>query len=285
MHPIRKLVSAAVAVFAATLIACGGGASDGTATSSSALGAPAPAYLALGDSISFGYNPLLIPPKTSHWFVGFPSYLGELIDAPMVNAACPGQTSSGFISLAGTDNGCFTFRASFDLHVDYDGSQLAFAEEFLAGHPRTRLITLQLGANDLLLQFHLCNDDIACVTAAAPQVIQAVVTDVAISIASLRAAGYDGQIIMPNYYAPFASFRPLVMALNAALAQVAGATGADVADVFSAFDAATAPPAHDPCAAGLLITLPGGGCDQHPSQAGALLIAETIAPVVAAPAQ
>ena len=44
--------------------------------------------------------------------------------------------------------------------------------------------------------------------------------------------------------------------------------------------AGSRPATFDACAAGLLIPLPGGGCDVHPSQAGAELIAETIAPLV-----
>jgi lysophospholipase L1-like esterase len=285
----RKLGSAIIAVVGAvTLVACGGSAPSGTAASSASLGAPAPAYLALGDSVTFGFNPLLVPPKTPNFFVGYPTFLGEIVDTPMVNGACPGQTSSGFLSLppAGSDNGCFTFRSQFDLHVEYDGTQVAFAEQFLASHARTWLVTLQLGANDLFLLQGRCNSDPTCIQGMLPQVLSQLATNLGEAIAALRSpppvgAGYSGQIIMPNYYSPSVdpNFRAAVEAMNSTIAATAAAVGAKTADVFSAFDMASAP-SLDACAAGLLIPLPGGGCDVHPTQAGAELIAETIAPVV-----
>ena len=106
MHLNRKLGVALVGLFAAT-VAWGDGARDGNGPPSLRRGAPV--YLALGDSVPFGDNPLLKPlPKPPSLFVGYPLLLGVIINEPVVNAACPGQTSSGFLSLQGTDNGCFT---------------------------------------------------------------------------------------------------------------------------------------------------------------------------------
>jgi lysophospholipase L1-like esterase len=286
MHPTRKLGHAFLAAVAVTVIACGAGATD-PAASSSALGGGAPAYLALGDSVAFGFDPLRVPPKPPAFFVGYPTFLAEHVDAPVVNAACPGQTSSGFLSLQGTDNGCFTFRfvEGFDLHVAYDGSQVAFAEDFLRSHPRTWLVTLQLGANDLFLLQQGCataQDPMKCVVDGAPAVLHQLSTNLAIAILSLRGTGYAGQIILVGYYSPSIdpSTRAVVQAMNGAIEQTGAAFGVETADVFSAFDAASGPPAFDACAAGLLIPLPTGGCDIHPTQAGAELIAQTIEPLV-----
>jgi lysophospholipase L1-like esterase len=304
MHLTRRFGSGLVAVVAATLLACGGSAPGATASSSASLGAPAPAYLALGDSVAFGFNPLLIPPKTPNFFVGYPTFLGEIVDTPMVNGACPGQTSSGFLSFppVGSDNGCFTFRSQFDLHVEYDGTQVAFAEQFLMGHQRTWLVTLQLGANDLFLLQHQCNDSCndscksapdpaACVAACVPNCVASGLAtllpqlgaNLGTAVADLRGARYTGQIILANYYSPFTdqNSRQAVQAMNTVIAQAGAAFSLPTADVFSAFDEHTSgPPGFDACAAGLLIPLPTGGCDVHPTQAGAELIAETIAPLV-----
>jgi lysophospholipase L1-like esterase len=281
----RKLGIGFIAVSSATVIACGGGATDQAASSSAALGGGAPAYLALGDSVAFGFNPLRVPPKPAAFFVGYPTFLAETVDTPMVNAACPGQTSSGFLNLpsaGGTDLGCFTFRSEFDLHVEYDGTQAAFAEQFLMSHPRAWLVTLQLGANDLFLLQSQCQGNLECVAMMLPPVLKQLGSNLAAAIADLRGAGYEGQIIFPNYYSPSIdpTFRAVVQAMNTVIAQTAAALGAKTADVFSAFDTASGPPSFDACAAGLLILLPGGGCDVHPTQAGAELIAQTIAPLV-----
>jgi lysophospholipase L1-like esterase len=272
------------AVFSATVLACGSGAADQTA-SDSALGGGAPAYLALGDSVAFGFDPLRVPPKPPAFFVGYPTFLAEAVDTPLVNAACPGQTSAGFLNLpsaGGTDLGCFTFRSQFDLHVAYDGTQAAFAEQFLMTHPRTWLVTLQLGANDLFLLQAQCQGNLECVATMLPPVLKQLGSNLAIAISDLRGTGYQGQIIFQNYYSPSTdpTFRAVVQAMNGVIAQAAAAFGSRTADVFSAFDAASGPPTFDACAAGLLIPLPGGGCDVHPTQAGAELIAETIAPLV-----
>ena len=290
MRSMQKLGSALVAVVAATVIACGGGATDPTATSSAALGSGAPAYLALGDSVAFGFDPLRVPPKPPAFFVGYPTFLAEIVDTPSVNAACPGQTSSGFLSLQGTDNGCFTFRfvEGFDLHVAYDGSQVAFAEQFLTGHPSTWLVTLQLGANDLFLVQSQCKGDPKCIAGELTTVLPQLGANLATAFGDLRLAGYGGQIVFANYYSPSTdpTFRATVQAMNDVIAQTATALGARTADVFSAFDGASGAPAFDACKAGLLIPLPSNECavapccDVHPTQAGAELIAETIAPLV-----
>ena len=54
-------------------------------------------YLALGDSVAFGFNPLLNPTQTSQ-FVGYPELLVPGVDLELTNAACPGETSASFVS-------------------------------------------------------------------------------------------------------------------------------------------------------------------------------------------
>src|SRR5664280_232851 len=57
-------------------------------------------YLALGDSIPFGYNPLLmpVPPATTPApvvtdFVGYPELAAPKLKLALTNASCPGQTA------------------------------------------------------------------------------------------------------------------------------------------------------------------------------------------------
>jgi hypothetical protein len=58
--------------------------------------------------------------------------------------------------------------------------------------------------------------------------------------------------------------------------------GGKVADGFAAFEGPSAAFGGSPCAAGLLIKLPDGTCNIHPSPAGHLLLAQAIEDVAGA---
>src|SRR5712664_1550002 len=105
-------------------------------------------YLALGDSVPFGFSPLLNPADADN-FIGYPEVVADRLHLQDVNATCPGEATGGFLSLTGTDNVCRPYRAAVPLHVKYSGTQMAFAIAYLKSHPKTRLVTLTLGANDL----------------------------------------------------------------------------------------------------------------------------------------
>src|SRR5256712_13497682 len=68
-------------------------------------------YLALGDSVAFGFDPLARDFSESENFIGYPEALAALLDVDVVNASCPGEASGGFISLnSPPDNGWRGFR-------------------------------------------------------------------------------------------------------------------------------------------------------------------------------
>lgn len=280
--------SGLVAALAALFVACGG--QDDLSQQDSTLGQGAPAYLALGDSVPFGLNPLLVPPPNDNVFLGYPGYLGEILDAPLENAACPGETTASFASLAaagaGTALNCARFKASGWLHADYTGTQLDYAVEFLRAHPRVRLVTIALGANDLFDLQAACAFDPGCILAGLPGVTEMIRSNMNDVLRALRETRYAGEIVVPLYYSP--SPDPLVTgavsALNQALAGVDAARGVVFVDLQAAFFRESAAFGHDPCRAGLVIPLPTGGCDAHPTAAGAQLIAAEIAQAVASPA-
>src|SRR5216684_4227401 len=70
----------------------------------SAVGPP---YLALGDSVSFGFITNAgfeyVNPEN---FIGFPDYVGQALKLQTRNAACPGETSGSFLSSTAPDDGC-----------------------------------------------------------------------------------------------------------------------------------------------------------------------------------
>ena len=88
-------------------------------TSLSAQGASQPRYLALGDSVTFGFiDNAGFEYVNAANFIGFPTYAGLSANMNVVNAACPGETTASFLSSSGIDNGCREFRTlGAQLHV------------------------------------------------------------------------------------------------------------------------------------------------------------------------
>ena len=239
-------------------------------------------YLALGDSVSFGFITdagfVYVNPEN---FIGFPDYVGQSLKFRTSNAACPGETSGSFLSSAAPDDGCRFYRSQVPLHVSYSSTQLDFAVSFLHSHPETKLVSVGLGANDVLLLRTQCANDPTCIALELPQVLAAVETNLVTIFSDLRAAGFKGIIVVVNYYSVDYSDvngTAVTSALNQALAAASAQAGLPVADVFTSFQAATAPAGGHTCNAGLLNASPENQfvCDIHPSQSGQKLIARTV---------
>ena len=242
------------------------------------------ALLALGDSISFGFITQAgfeyVNPGN---FIGYPAYIAPELHLKAVNASCPGETTGSFISGTLPDNGCRFFRAGFPLHVAYSGSQLGFATTFLKTHPQTRVVTINLGANDLRLLQAACSNDTTCIQAGLPAVLAGVSSNMDTILRSVRATGFSGPLIVVNVYSPDYTNTldtEAVGALGQVLAAVASAHGAVVADAFSAFQkaASTSFAGGKTCMAGLLNASPQNQylCDIHPSQSGQQLLADVV---------
>ena len=112
--------------------------------------------LALGDSVAFGYSPLLDHRVASN-FVGYPETAAGRLGLIDVNESCPGEATGGFLSLIGTDNGCRPYRLLYPLHVHYAGTQMDFAIDYLRSHQNVRLVTIDLGANDVFFLRNVCS--------------------------------------------------------------------------------------------------------------------------------
>jgi lysophospholipase L1-like esterase len=246
-------------------------------------------YLALGDSVSFGFITNAgfeyVNPEN---FIGFPDYVGQALEFHTSSAACPGETSGSFLSSTAADDGCRFYRSQVPLHVSYPSTQLDFAIAFLRSRPNTKLISVGLGANDVLLLRTQCADDPTCIALGLPQVLAAVEANLATILGDLRAAGYKGIIIVVNYYSvdySDADETAITAALNQALATAASAyAGTFVADVFAAFQAIAGTAGGHTCNVGLLNASPQDQfvCDIHPSQSGQKLIARTVKQTYAA---
>ncbi len=244
-------------------------------------------YLALGDSVPFGLNPLVSARDASN-FTGYPEVVAKSLNIEHVNAACPGEATGGFISLTGTDNVCRPFRSVFPLHVAYSGTQLAFATSYLSSHPRTRLVTLTLGANDI---FRLQKDCAAahpgnaaangkCISDGIPGVLATMGANLNAILGAIRATGYMGLLVAVTYYALDYHDTSGAVLLNKPMIGAAKAHGAFVASGLDAWAPVAA--GGSSCTAGLLIALPSGGCDLHPSPLGRNLLAKAVVETIAA---
>lgn len=268
----KRAVGAALVACAAAALLVGGSATGST-------GHP---YLALGDSVSFGYiTQAGFQYRNPDNFVGFPFYVGLALGTTVTNAACPGEATGGFISASGTDNGCRTYKANFPLHTAYSGTQLSFATSFLGAHPNTRLVTLQLGANDAFVLEAHCANSPACIAAGLPTLLATIRSNLDTILRALDATRFHGKVVVVDYYSldyADATGTGLTQLLNSAITGAAAANGAIVADAFGAFRTAAAAAGGHTCMAGLLNTTPGNQatCDVHPSQSGAQLLAQSV---------
>jgi lysophospholipase L1-like esterase len=288
----RRLVAFTAVLFVVALVASigAGAASAEPVNGSDANGT----YLALGDSVAFGYVPPQAVPApnylVAHSFVGYPEYLAQQLDVRVSNASCPGETTASLLHAGAQSNGCENSPGSpvgystlYPLHVQYQGTQMDYALHYLAAHKHTRLITIDIGANDAFL----CQETTAdhCTS---PAELGAVANEIAGNLATifhdLRVeAGYQGRIVALSYYSLSYSDPAQIagaLFLNSVIAGAAAPFGVTVANGFAAFAGPSAAFGGSPCAAGLLIRLPDGTCNIHPSPAGHKLLAAAIAQAI-----
>jgi lysophospholipase L1-like esterase len=255
------------------------------------------AYVALGDSVTFGYQEAQVVPAPNYMdassFLGYPELLGSELHLNVVNAACAGETSSSLIDATAQSNGCENtpgkgnvgYRTLFPLHVKYTGSQLAFAAGYLAKHHKVRLVSLMIGAND----FFVCQETTAdhCTSLSEQSaVLTTVEKNVTTILSTIRnKAHYGGQIAIVNYYSlDYASQAQDAQTalLNQAVDGAATPFHVEVADGFGELQAGAAHSGGNTCAAGLLTQLTGAPtpCGIHPSYAGQSLLAQSLAKVI-----
>lgn len=259
-----------------------------TAASATPRHVPSGSYLALGDSVAFGYRPPEVTPISDYFdaanFSGYPDDVAAAYRLKLVNLSCPGETTASMINFRAPSNGCensptggVAYRTTFPLHVSYAGSQLGRAVRYLRSHPATRLVTLDIGANDVFLCQATTADH--CTGSDFLAVLAEVGRNTARIVGALRAADPHVPIVLLTYYAT--DYRDLaqvatVSALNATVALAAAPFRVRIADGFAAFWRAASGHNGDACAAGLLIALPAGGCNIHPSPTGHVVLARAI---------
>lgn len=252
-------------------------------------------YLALGDSVTFGYEEAAVVPAPNYHnaasFAGYPEQLAGALHLSVANAACPGETSSSLVSTTAPSNGCennpshsgSNYRPSFPLHVKYTGSQLAFALSYLRRHHNVRLVTLMIGAND----FYVCQETTpdACASTAERNATAATVTkNIRTILSTIRdKAHYEGQLVIVNYYSlnyASPSVNDQSRLLNRLQDAAARPFHVKIADGYGQLRAAAVHSGGNTCTAGLLTQTGPGACGVHPSYAGQALLAQAVEKVI-----
>lgn len=276
----------------------GGGSGSGSTAPLTPDGADAPHLLALGDSITFAWNPLVesdVDKVRPANYSGYAELLGSERGWTVDNAACPGEASGSFVDESADDNGCDANRAAYGLHHDWDDkpTQLAFVEDYLeqamsAGKPPA-LITLTLGGNDLLLMQKSCDLGLLsapCELAKLPFYAHGYQDNLGKILSTIEASGYQGDVVFLTTYAPDYSDGVATLGLKDFNGKMVDAVQAFtaahsdlhvvVADAYAAFEKEASEYGGKTCATGLLIKKPDGSCDIHPTAAGHRALATAV---------
>jgi lysophospholipase L1-like esterase len=212
---MSSLFSARGRVVALLVIAASFAAVPAANAASSAR--PGENYVAVGDSLAFGYQGNTIAACAATGCANPDAlfrtgYVDDFAAAmrtrpghnpeKVANFGCPGETSSTLLNATNATTGCTTYP--FPLHRNHPGTtQIAAAVAYLkkAGDD-VNTITFDIGANDLLGTIRTCNNDPVCIQGAAPAVIGAVAQNTAIALGKLRAAAPKAKIIVLGLYNP-----------------------------------------------------------------------------------
>lgn len=211
---------------------------------------PQLSYLALGDSLAFGYsqakfNSLYPNENPAAYDTGYVDDFAHVLklgdpNLQVVNDGCPGETTESFI-----DGPC-AYQLSFPLHHPYVGgpssSQLSDALAYLNAHPgAVNPITLDIGANDALGVIEgTCKREPECVVKDAPALFAHIAANLGLILADLRGAAPHATIVVLGLYNPFgeklAGGDQLTAQLNEVMSQVAATVGARFADPLPVFN-------------------------------------------------
>lgn len=231
-RPFRPLLRGAVPVLVGVLVLA-----VYTPTSAAGAAGPKAYYLALGDSLAYGYQPDgdIVQGYADDFYADLQAQGAR----SLTNLACPGETSGTFIH-----GGCPYWWTRKTL---YTGSQLDAALAFISGHRgRVSPVTIDIGANDALAAF----DPSTCTVGTNwPTVLSTFDSNFSFILGQLRSAlKGQGDLVAMNYYDPYqnqCASKPEVLSLlqtfNAHIASDAAAYGVPVADVFTSFGGATTP--------------------------------------------
>ncbi len=210
-------------------------------------------YLALGDSLAFGYQaskvtacaPTGCTSPDTQFSTGYVNVFASLFGATTpgvktVNLGCPGETSATLNNATNTTTGCTTYP--FAIHSNHPGkTQLQAAVQVLRDKgKKVNPVTIDIGANDVLALKNGCTAasgaiDLVCIQAGAPAVFASIQKNLSKTLCTLRdEGGKTKEIIVIGLYNPL--YVPVYFQAGAA-----AAAGTDaLSNQLNALTAATA---------------------------------------------
>jgi lysophospholipase L1-like esterase len=236
--------------------------------------APQAYYLALGDSIAYGFQPTKaragLPP--SRFNTGYVDVFAARLRtiAPklrVVNYGCPGESTKTFI-----DGECPGRGDVKGLHDSFKGAQLDAALAFLrAHHGQVGPITLTLWGSDVFDLFApACKGDPVCIRSHSSAGLARFGSRLASIVGRLRAAAPNAEIILSGAWnfdvGELAQTDPLFRSVDAAIARVAAAGKARVAKMYPVFNPAGSRARQKARLCALTFICSKG--DPHPTDAG-----------------
>lgn len=276
---------------------CASTPEEATAGTDTALTAPErPVYLALGDSVAFGYDinhrayqsdgtSKDLPDQAAH-AIGYPEALSSMLAksfgaaVPVANTACPGEATGSLITGQRVDdNDCYENRHAYRLHYEYDHqddalgagrSQLDHAVEYLAADPtHVKLVTITAGANDVL-RHTAKNGGLPNLGGAFDEVMNRIEPNWETILGALARTGYRGPVVAVLYYSTGYRWTDLptmagMRLLNAKIHDAAKAVVArhpslnvKFVEGYDIFEEASRSAGGDPCNAGLTMRITQG---------------------------
>ena len=233
-HKEKTMMKRLISVFTAAVLLIGFGSGAALAENEAKKQKKPVYYLSLGTSLAAGVQ---ADPETGESVitdVSYPAKLAQMLGNDIeklhhVNLGCPGETAETMI---------------YGGICEYDrGSQLDQALQFLHSHGKfTGLITIDLGANDVLQCVQGTDIDQACLNV----VLSELAADLASIVTALGEAAPDTPIVGTNYYNPLAVYWfddpaiahytvGLQLWINTVLESIYASYSIPVADVAGAF--------------------------------------------------
>jgi lysophospholipase L1-like esterase len=279
-HTLRRLLLIAVCTLVVVASVAAAAPVATTESGSPLFNPPKRYYLALGDSITYGFQSSKfvagLPPAAFN--TGYVDVFADRLravrpDLDVVNYGCPGESTTTFL-----DGPCLFNTLGLPLHDPFPGSQLDAAVAFLeAKRGQVSPITLHLFGNDVNDFIRACGGDFDCIRREAPEAIAEFGSRLTVILDRLRAVVPEAEVIVIGGWslgpAPDADVDPLIQALNTAIATVAMQQRAWFADMVPVFN----PPGEVARITAICtLTLLCAEGDGHPSDAGYRAIAEVV---------
>jgi len=199
------------------------------------------AYVSIGDSLAFGYQPNLVAAGDFNPadYASYAEIYAHEEHLNLANFGCPGETSTTMIY-----GGCPWTTGGLPTHMPFGGeSQLGAAFTFLSAHPETKLVSIDIGSNDLLGVVDSCltaTNVLGCIQSGLPGAMNTLFNNYSLTLGLTHLVAPQAKIVIFNIYNPLALQLPgsdaILAQVDSQLLLLAHYFGATVADAFSAIN-------------------------------------------------